>query len=102
MCEREAHDELATLIVDVLLQRSLKMISDVRDKRPFRLRTDLIVHDGIADVFDKTAQFIRIHDVVEEALGLPLACQWFELAGNFLQFPNEPCLSDSGLNLGES
>ena len=100
MCGRVAHNELATPFVNVLLQRSLKCVSEVRNMSPFRLRTNLIVHDSIASVFDQTAQFTRIHDVVEEALDLALACQWFELAGNFIQFPNEPCPSDSGLGVG--
>ena len=81
---RVAHDKLATVIVDVLLQRSLKYISDERDTSPFRPRTNLVIHDGIAGVFDQTAQFIRIHDVAEEALDLPLARQWSEFADNFV------------------
>ena len=99
---RETHNELTALVVDVLLQRSLKHVSDVRYTSPFRLRANLIVHDGIASVIDQTGQFIRIHDVVKKALGLPLAFQWFELADDFIQFPSEPCPSDSGLSLGES
>ena len=100
-CGRVAHNELAALIVDVLLQRSLKQISDVRDTSPFRLRTNLIVHDGVASVFHQTVQFVRVHGVVKEAFGLPLACQRFELEDNFTQFPGKPCPSDSGLSLGE-
>ena len=97
-----AHDELAAVIIDVLLQRSLKHILDSRDTSPFRLRANLIFRDGIASVFNETAQFIRIHDIGEEAFDLPLVCQWFEFADNLIQFPNEPRLSDSGLDPGES
>ena len=97
---RAPHNELAALIVNVLLQRSLKRMSGVRDISLFRLRTNLIFYDGIANVVNQTAQLIRIHDVVEEALSLPLACQRFELVDDFIQFPGEPRLSDSGLGLG--
>ena len=74
----------------------------MRNTDSFRLRTNLIVHDGIADVFDQATQFIRIHDIVEEALGLPLAFQLFELVGSFIQFPSNSSLSGSGLGLGKS
>ena len=61
---------------------------------------NLIVRDGVASIFNQTAQFIRIRDVVEKAFGLPLLCQRFQLADNLIQFPGEPCLSDPGRRLG--
>ena len=67
----------------------------------FVLITNLIFHHGIANVFDQTGQFIRILDVVEKSLNLPLLCQWFEFLENFFEFPKDPCLSDSDLDLGE-
>ena len=63
---------------------------------------NLIFHHSIADVFDQTTQFIRILDVVEKSLSLPLLCQWLEFSENFFEFPKYPCLSDSDLDLGES
>ena len=59
----------------------------------------LILHDGIVGIFNQTIQLIHLHNVVEEALVLPLACQWFKLVDDFIQFPREPCLSDSDLSL---
>ena len=46
----------------------------------FYLITNLVIHHGIANIFDQTAQFIRILDVVEKALNLPLFCQWLEFS----------------------
>jgi hypothetical protein len=60
----------------------------------------LIVHHGITNVFDQTTQFIRILDVVEKALNLPLICQWLEFLENVFQFPDDPCLSGLALDLG--
>jgi hypothetical protein len=61
----------------------------------------LIVHNGITNVFDQTTQPIRIPDVVEKALNLPLICQWLEFMENVFHFPDEPCLSGLALDLGE-
>ena len=66
----------------------------------FVLVTNLIIHHSIADIFDQTIQFVRILDVVEETLDLPLLCQWLEFSENFFQPPNDPCLSDTALELG--
>ena len=65
------------------------------------LATNLIVHHGIANIFNQATQFIRVLDVVEEALNLPLLCQWLKLSSNAFQFPNNPRLSDSVLYTGE-
>ena len=57
----------------------------------FVLTTNLIVHHSITNIFDQTAKFIRILDVVEETLRDPLLCQWLELLEDIFQFPNDPC-----------
>ena len=74
----DTHDEFAAVIVDILLQRGLKQMSGVDEISLFRQRTNLIIHDGIADVLDQTAQFIRVLDIFEKPLGDPLRRQWSE------------------------
>ena len=66
----------------------------------FFLITNLIFHHHIADIFDQTTQLIPILDVVEKPFNLPLLCQRLEFSKNFVEFPKDPCLSDSDLNLG--
>jgi len=73
-----------------------------RGRSEFVLVTDLVVHHNIADIFDQAVQFIRILDVAEETLDLPLFCQLFEFSENVFQSPDDPCLSDSTLDLGGS
>ena len=63
--------------------------------------TYLIPHHRIANIFDQTSEFIRILDVGEKALDLPLVFQQLELSENLLQFPSNPSLSDSTLDLEE-
>jgi len=46
----------------------------------FVLITNLILHYGIANVFNQTTQLIRILDVVEKSLSLPLLCQRLEFS----------------------
>jgi len=55
----------------------------------------LPLHHCIADIFDRTAKFTRIIDVVEKTLDLPLLFQRLEFSENMSQFPNDPCLSGS-------
>jgi len=48
----------------------------------FVLIANLIVHDSITNIFDQTAELIRILDVVEETFNLPLLCQWLQFTEN--------------------
>jgi hypothetical protein len=54
------------------------------------LIANLIVHRGIANIFNQATQFIRILEVVEKTLNLPLICQWLEFLENTFQFPDDP------------
>ena len=63
--------------------------------------TNLIFHHGIANVFDQTSKLIRILDVVEKSLNLPLLCQWLEFLYNLFEFAEDLRLSDSDPDLGE-
>ena len=60
----------------------------------FVLTTNLIVHHGIADVFDQATQLICILDVVEKSLDLALLRQWLEFLLNLFEFPKGACLSN--------
>ena len=46
----------------------------------FVLTTNLVVHHGITNIFNQTTQLIRILDVVEKSLNLPLLCQRLEFS----------------------
>jgi len=61
----------------------------------------LILHHCITDIFNQTVKFIRILDIAEEALNLPLLCQRSKFSEKFSQFPNDPCLSGSTQDSGE-
>jgi len=61
----------------------------------------LILHHRIANIFNQTSQFVRILDVGEKALDHSLVFQRLEFSDNVFQFPNNPSLSDSTLDLGE-
>ena len=62
--------------------------------------TYLIIHHCVTNIFNQTTKLIRILDVVEETLNLPLFRQWPEFSENTFQFPDGPCSSDSGPDLG--
>ena len=65
---------------------------DVRyGQSEFALTTNLIVHHSITDILDQIVQFVRILDVVEETLDLPLLCQRLEFSENVFQPPNNAC-----------
>ena len=74
-------------------------IRNVGDKQ--LIDAHLIMHHRITNIFHQTGKFIRILDVVEKTLNLPLIFQWLEFSENSLQVPNSPCLSDSTPDLGE-
>jgi len=93
------HDEPTTLVVDIFLQGRLtqrlgKM--GVRD-----LRTDLIVHHGVADVLGQAAKFIHVCGAVEEPCDLASLFQWDEDLEDIVEFPSKLCTSGWGIHLGE-
>jgi len=61
----------------------------------------LILHHCITNIFNQATKLIRILNIVEEALNIPLLYQLLELLEDVSQFPNSPCLSDSPLDIGE-
>ena len=65
----------------------------------FVLTTNLVFHHRIANVFDQTAQFIRILDIVEKSLDLPLLCQRLEFLENLFKLPKDLCSSEQELDL---
>jgi hypothetical protein len=66
----------------------------------FVLITNLIIHHGIADIFNQTTKDICILDVVQETFHPRLFFQWLEFSEDYFQFPNNPFPSDSALNHG--
>jgi hypothetical protein len=92
----QTHNKPAALIIDILLQGCLTQT--LGKVGASTLRTNLIVRHGVTDNFYKAAKFIRIFDVVEETLDLPLFYQWLEVSESVFQFPDNPCLSDSTLS----
>jgi hypothetical protein len=66
----------------------------------FVLTTNLIIHHGIADMFNQIAKDICILDIVQKAFHLRLFFQWLELSEDFFQFSNNPYASDSTLDHG--
>ena len=63
--------------------------------------THLIVDYRIADIFNQTADFIHILDIVEKTFNFPLLGQWLEFSDNAFQFPEDPPSSDSDPDLEE-
>jgi len=47
-----------------------------RKENELVLITNLIVHHGIANVFNQTNKFVRSLDVSEESLDVPLLHEW--------------------------
>ena len=66
----ETHDETATLVVDILLQRGLTNMRDTRDG--WFAVTYLILHHCVTNVFNHAAKFIHVLNVVEKTFNLPL------------------------------
>jgi hypothetical protein len=59
----KTHDEVTTLVVDVPLQRRLtQMLVKVGAERT--LRTNLIIHNGVADILDHAAKLIHVLSAV--------------------------------------
>jgi len=57
-------------------------------------RTNLIIHDGVADIFYQATKSIHIPSGVQESCDHPSFGQWDEVLKNFVEFPSNPCSSD--------
>ena len=88
----ETHDELTTLIIDILLQGRLGQALD--EKGAGNPRTNLIIHHGVANVVDQTAKVIHVLGAVEEPRDLASPFQWNEVLKNTIQFPTRLWTSD--------
>ena len=86
---RKTHNEPTALVVDVSLQQSLTQISDMIGA--IILRTNLIVHHGITDIFNQATKFIHILSTIQEPCDFPPFCQWDEVLENTIQFPIRVC-----------
>ena len=58
------------------------------------LRTNLIIHHGIADILDQAGKLIHIGGAVQEPCDLASLLQWDEVLKNIVQFPGKFCTSD--------
>ena len=95
----ETHNEPTVLVVDVLLQQGLWQRSVKVGVRSHR--TNLILDHGVANVVNQATELIRILGVVEETLELALDSKWLEFSGDFFQFANDPCSSESVHDTGK-
>ena len=59
------------------------------------------MHHCITNILNHAGKFIRVLDIVEKPLDLPLTFQRLEFSKNSFQVPNSPRLSDLTLDLGE-
>jgi hypothetical protein len=88
----KTHNQLTSLVVDVLLQRRLtQMLGKVIAGT---LRTNLVIHHGVTDIFRHVAKLIRILGAVQEPRDIASLCQWGEVLKNVIEFPNNPYTSD--------
>ena len=65
------------------------------------LRTNLIVHHGITDIFRQAPKPGYILGAIQESRDLPPFCQRAEVSEDGLQFPSNFCTSNPSLCLGE-
>ena len=61
-----------------------------REANKLVLVTNLVVHHGVANIFNQANKFVRILDVAEESLDVPLFRQWGQITKNASQFPSSP------------
>ena len=63
-------------------------------------RTNLIVHHGIADIFDQAAEFIHILGAIQETCDLASLCQRDKVLKDIVEFPGRVHVRLS-IDLGE-
>ena len=64
--------------------------------------TNLIIHHGIADILDQTAEFVRILGVAQKTFHFYLLFEWLEFSEDVFQFPNGLYMSASARDHGRS
>lgn len=57
------------------------------------LRTNLIIHQGVADILSQVTKPIHILDAIQEPRDLTPLFQRDEILENIAQFPSEVCTS---------
>jgi len=58
------------------------------------LRTNLVVHHGVADILDQAAKFVYILGAVQEPCDFAPLCKWVDVLKNIVQFPSKLHTSD--------
>jgi len=53
------------------------------------LRTNLIIHHGVADILDQATKLIHIIGAFQEPCDLASLFQWGEVSENIIQFPDK-------------
>ena len=61
--------------------------------REMALKTNQIVHQGIADVLCWATKLVRILGAIQEPRDLPSLFQWDEFLKNTVKFPTRPLAS---------
>ena len=81
------HNEPTILVVDVLLQR--RLARGLIRAGATTLRTNLVIHHGVADIFGQAAKFIHILSAIQEPGHLASLPQRYEVSENIVQFPRK-------------
>jgi len=93
----ETHNEPTALIIDILLQ--IRLTQMLGEARASTQRTNLIIHDGVTNIFYQATKSIHIPSGVQESGDPPSFGQWDEVLENLVEFSNNPCTSDRLLTL---
>jgi len=88
----ETYNEPMALIIYILLQRRLTQA--LGKVGASTMKTNLIIHHGVADILDQAAKLIHILGAVQERRDPALLCQWGKVSKNVIQFSNESYKSD--------
>jgi len=72
-------------VIDILLQRR-RLTQTLVNVGADNLKTNLILHDRIADIFNQATKFIRVLNVFETLLDPSSIYQWLEFFHNGFQF----------------
>ena len=61
--------------------------------------TNLIIPQGVANIFHQTIELLHVHRVVEEICEVILGHNWVHSLANLFQPPGDSCTSDWALDL---
>ena len=79
-----AHDKLAGLLKYISLQRRLtQWLGRVGAST---LLTNLIFHQGVADILDHPTKLVCILGAAQEPRDLALLCHWYKILEDIVQF----------------